>query len=873
MARSLNPADRALPRVLLFSVVVATLVTTLASHADADAEYRYCGRASYGRGAGVPLSTCNAGQELDGALCYPNCNSGYDGVGPVCWEICPGGYADDGAFCRRDPIIVSQGSYGRGAGTIPDACTGGKQQIGALCYDHCPAGWNADGFACTQPCAAGYTDDGLTCRRGPHSYWDCGSCDPGYRDDGCVCTRDLHVYSQPRFERSPSALTGCSGGKQNQNGLCYTPCAGGYTGDGPVCWQNCPNGYVDDGATCRYPGHIFAKASYGRGAGEPMVCASGLERDGALCYDQCAAGYDGVGPVCWEDCPSDFPTSCGIGCAISSGDCAGGTLSPVPGPSCTEPVTATACNGSAALCDRRFDEVTFAMTHNAHAVLGTGQGIGAAAATNQTRAVYQQLRDGVRAMMIDVGSHDGEIWLCHGGCGISRFGRLADFLVTLRRFLEVNPSETLTLLFEHTDGVTSEQIAEVFESTGVAPRAYVKPSCARWPFLSELGGRIVVFSQDASSGAIVRRAWGQAFDNPYSYDIIDGFPLPYACTVGRGTQSGLFILNHFITPPSSGITGAYANGGRLTDHVAACEDAIYRTPNFISLDYYEQGSFGGGSFEDYVAAINAAPRLGRAWDEGCTAPHDRADGELCSLDGDCMSSGQCVVGVCDVNYCGDGVLRGGEVCDDGSANSDVAPNACRTSCTRARCGDAVVDIGEGCDEGAANADTEGATCRSSCALATCGDGVLDAGEVCDDGALNAAAGAPCRLTCTRPACGDGVVDTGEACDDGASGSMICDASCSVIVPTLDGGVGDASTPAADAGAPDGSAPDGSATDGGVTGGGVTGGSCAISARGPRSRGGSELAIGLVIALCFVVARRRPAASHGDRVVTAPHAPR
>jgi len=40
-----------------------------------------------------------------------------------------------------------------------------------------------------------------------------------------------------------------------------------------------------------------------------------------------AAGYDGVGPVCWEDCPSDFPTSCGIGCAISSGDCAGGTLS------------------------------------------------------------------------------------------------------------------------------------------------------------------------------------------------------------------------------------------------------------------------------------------------------------------------------------------------------------------------------------------------------------------------------------------------------------------------------------------------------------------------------------------------------------------
>jgi cysteine-rich repeat protein len=49
--------------------------------------------------------------------------------------------------------------------------------------------------------------------------------------------------------------------------------------------------------------------------------------------------------------------------------------------------------------------------------------------------------------------------------------------------------------------------------------------------------------------------------------------------------------------------------------------------------------------------------------------------------------------------CGDGVIDAGEVCDDGDANSDDAPDACRTSCQPAGCGDAVVDAGEVCDDG------------------------------------------------------------------------------------------------------------------------------------------------------------------------------
>lgn len=61
----------------------------------------------------------------------------------------------------------------------------------------------------------------------------------------------------------------------------------------------------------------------------------------------------------------------------------------------------------------------------------------------------------------------------------------------------------------------------------------------------------------------------------------------------------------------------------------------------------------------------------------------------------------CVVGVVDAPdpVCGDGILSVGEACDNGAANSDTQPDACRTDCSLAGCGDSVVDSGEDCDDG------------------------------------------------------------------------------------------------------------------------------------------------------------------------------
>ncbi len=137
---------------------------------------------------------------------------------------------------------------------------------------------------------------------------------------------------------------------------------------------------------------------------------------------------------------------------------------------------------------------------------------------------------------------------------------------------------------------------------------------------------------------------------------------------------------------------------------------------------------------------------------------------------DCLDPTCADAVVCE-SFCGDGVVNAGEACDDGAANSDIDPDACRNNCQPAFCGDGVFDTGEQCDSGNANSDTEADACRTSCVLPSCGDGALDFGEECDGGvnASDTVADA-CRTSCKLPVCGDGAVDTGEGCDAGAANS-------------------------------------------------------------------------------------------------------
>jgi hypothetical protein len=104
-------------------------------------------------------------------------------------------------------------------------------------------------------------------------------------------------------------------------------------------------------------------------------------------------------------------------------------------------------------------------------------------------------------------------------------------------------------------------------------------------------------------------------------------------------------------------------------------------------------------------------------------------------------------------FCGDGVVAGGEECDDGPANGDTA--ACTLDCKLAVCGDGLVwaEGGEECDDGPGNSDSYNG-CSTTCALGPhCGDGILDLNyETCDRGPLNGTGQttdefAPCSSMC------------------------------------------------------------------------------------------------------------------------------
>ena len=107
--------------------------------------------------------------------------------------------------------------------------------------------------------------------------------------------------------------------------------------------------------------------------------------------------------------------------------------------------------------------------------------------------------------------------------------------------------------------------------------------------------------------------------------------------------------------------------------------------------------------------------------------------------------------------CGDGIVEGEERCDDGIANSDTIPNACRTDCTLPRCGDGVRDEGELCDPAALDAAPG---CSDDCRLPATVCTPCDTSVACgrgEDACMALIDGTFCGVGCMDDAdCADGL---------------------------------------------------------------------------------------------------------------------
>ena len=178
-----------------------------------------CWLESAGRGLGTIPESCPAGEQKDGALCYPDCKDDFTGVGPVCWENCPDKFPDQGAYCGKPS------PYGRGAGyTSESACekdnSQGCEKNGLLWYPKCADGFHAFGCCiCSPNCPDTMTDIGVSC-------------------------------AKQSYGRGAGDFMTCDDNLDEDNGLCYPPCQNDFRGLGPVCWGNCPSDYTSCGALC-----------------------------------------------------------------------------------------------------------------------------------------------------------------------------------------------------------------------------------------------------------------------------------------------------------------------------------------------------------------------------------------------------------------------------------------------------------------------------------------------------------------------------------------------------------------------------------------------------------------------------------------------
>lgn len=263
------------------------------------------------------------------------------------------------------------------------------------------------------------------------------------------------------------------------------------------------------------------------------------------------------------------------------------------------------------------------------------------------------------------------------------------------------------------------------------------------------------------------------FFDPNGFPLVDPFPvsgttIPTSVAVGPGGEFVVAGIGSTSSPNPGGVqlrrfSAAGIPVAPLVDvHPAGPSELLFPS---VALDVQGNAYVAWGTYD--LEATHFGPPRARAYDAadvplGPTQDLGTAtigkirvarlpDGRFVNTWTQGGAGLAVVVSLCTPNVaiCGDGVLHPQcEQCDAGTNNSDTNPDTCRTTCRLPGCGDGVVDGGEECDDGnTTSCDGCDVLCRSEPGL-VCGDGIANAacGQTCDDG--NTVPGDGCTPECT-----------------------------------------------------------------------------------------------------------------------------
>ena len=247
------------------------------------------------------------------------------------------------------------------------------------------------------------------------------------------------------------------------------------------------------------------------------------------------------------------------------------------------------CNGFTELCGLRYNQVSYLTTHNAFNAGDEGFQL-----PNQNQGLTGQLNGGVRGFMLDVYNEGGVPTVYHGFALLGT-APLTDNLIEIKTFLDANPNEIVTIIFE--SYVDANMMEDAFDAVGLLPYLHQQMLGSTWPTLQQMidaGTRLVVLSD--SDDASPSQAW---YHYVWDYAVETGFsnnaPSDFTCDFNRGDSiNDLFILNHFVTdatigigiPAQSEIVNAF---DFLYPRAVDCWDEKQKFPNFPTVDFYELG--------------------------------------------------------------------------------------------------------------------------------------------------------------------------------------------------------------------------------------------------------------------------------------------
>ncbi len=237
------------------------------------------------------------------------------------------------------------------------------------------------------------------------------------------------------------------------------------------------------------------------------------------------------------------------------------------------------------LLARRYDQVAHLMTHNAMSNRAEGWLF-----PNQSYGLTRQLNDGLRGLMLDVHTLDGQPYLVHNKPLLGK-RPLLEGLQEIGRFMQSHPQAVVTIIFE--SYVPAKSVQQAFRDARLLGSLHHQQRHAPWPTLGQLvntGKRLVVFT-DRGGGEWpgYHGVWTFCQETHFSVKKVTDFS--YRRNRGQASNT-LMILNHFLTNPIA-TTRLAQQANRidvLLPRMRSCQPETEHFPNFLVVDFYEIGN-------------------------------------------------------------------------------------------------------------------------------------------------------------------------------------------------------------------------------------------------------------------------------------------